>query len=134
MSQYSLTHDFNFVPLSHCDFVLKIFLCVFAPLRLCVKFFALHFRRLAPVYPLRRHPNMHAVASSRASAALSGISRASRQSFVLIQRIARSHPPPISAVKLHKLRNSRIKNEDVFHPHSIFSAFLCDSVVNPYCL
>jgi len=35
MSQYSMFYYFNFVSLSHCDFVLKIFLCVFASLRLC---------------------------------------------------------------------------------------------------
>ncbi len=65
---------------------------------------SLHFQRITPLHPLRRTPYMHAADTPEQSAALSGISRASRHSLVQFQRLAPSNPPAISADLLHNLQ------------------------------
>jgi hypothetical protein len=60
---------------SSLTFLLYI-LCAFEPLCLCVKnVLPLHFRRIVPIHPLQRHPNMHAAATREPSAALLQIQR-----------------------------------------------------------
>ncbi len=77
-------------------------------LRLSGSIRLLHFQRITPSRPLRRHPNMQAVALTERSAALSGISRASRQSIVLIQRFLPCFSPVISADYMQNLHKNCI--------------------------
>lgn len=61
--------------------------------------YILHFRRIAPLSPLRRQANGKAVAFTEQSAALSGISRANRTAIVLIQRFRPCLSPVDSATE-----------------------------------
>jgi hypothetical protein len=64
----------------------------------------LHFRRITPLHPLLQCTNCTAVESREPTAALSGISQASRHGKVSIQQFLGCFPPIISAGILHKMQ------------------------------